>query len=94
LLQGFFHESSSPKPLKKTLRTFFRKFAEIFASHGPPPVSTTPGGNLKPVLLVSLKRRQIATGINDTGGKFTTVANNGNYVSKLCEFFEKNCNSS
>jgi hypothetical protein len=40
---GFFHESSSPKPLKILLGSFliFRKFAEIFASQGAP-VSTTP----------------------------------------------------
>jgi hypothetical protein len=48
-----------------------------------PPVSTTPAVNLPPVPLVSLKpvanlRRcqlhlwQIATGINNTGGKFVT----------------------
>jgi hypothetical protein len=34
---GFFHESSSPKPPEK--------FAEIFASQGTPPVSTTPAAN-------------------------------------------------
>ncbi len=39
----FFHESSSPKPLIITLRSFqiFLKFAEIFTSQGAPPVSTT-----------------------------------------------------
>jgi hypothetical protein len=60
---GFFHESSSPKPLQITLgnfrviSNFFRKIAEIFASQGSPLVSTTPVVNLPPVII-------------DTGGKF------------------------
>jgi hypothetical protein len=37
---------------------FYQKFAEIFASEGAPPVSTTHTGG------------KFATGINDTGGKF------------------------
>ncbi len=43
LLQIFFHESSSPKPLKIILGAFWisSKFAEIFASQGAY-VSTTP----------------------------------------------------
>jgi hypothetical protein len=46
-----FHESSTPKPLKITLGSFriFGKFAEIFASQGAPPVSTTPVAILPPV---------------------------------------------
>ncbi len=41
---GFFHESVSPQPPGTPLVPFriFRKFAEIFASQGAPPVSTTP----------------------------------------------------
>ncbi len=37
----FFHETSSPKPLKITLRSFeiFLKIVETFASQGGPPVS-------------------------------------------------------
>ncbi len=67
---------------------FFRKFTEIFASQGAPPVSTTPVANLLPISLVLLIpvarqichrcqqcRWQIATGINDTGGKFATGVN-------------------
>jgi hypothetical protein len=44
----FFHESPSHKPLIITLGSFriFRKFAEIFASQGAPPVSTTSVANL------------------------------------------------
>jgi hypothetical protein len=55
LLQVFFHESPFPKPLKIMLGSFriFRKFAEIFASQGAPPVSTTP---------VAI----FASGVNDT----------------------------
>ncbi len=47
---GFFRESSSFQPLIRALgsfRTFFLKFAEIFASQGAPPVSTTPAANLQ-----------------------------------------------
>ncbi len=51
---------------------------EIFASQGTPPVSTTPVANLPPVSMTPVEdcrryqrhRRQFATGINDTGGKF------------------------
>ncbi len=48
---GFFHESVSPKPLSIPLGPFriFRKFAEIFAAQGWPPVSTTPVANLPPL---------------------------------------------
>ncbi len=55
---GFFHESSSPKPLKITLgsfQTFFKKCAEIFTSQGPPPVPIHRRQILQPVPLVLLK---------------------------------------
>ncbi len=44
----FFHESVSPQPQSIPLGPFriFKKFAEIFASQGAPPVSTTPVANL------------------------------------------------
>jgi hypothetical protein len=51
---NFFHESSSPKPLKITLRSF-RIFWK-FASQGAPLVSTTPGG-------------KFANGVNNTSDK-------------------------
>jgi hypothetical protein len=53
---GFFHESSSPKSLKKALRSFqfFQKFVEIFTSQCAPPVSTTPVANLPPVSTTNL----------------------------------------
>jgi hypothetical protein len=46
---GFFYESVSPKPLNIPLGRFkcFRKFAEIFAAQGAPPVSLTPVANEK-----------------------------------------------
>jgi hypothetical protein len=99
---GFFHESVSPQPQSIPLRSF-RKFAEIFASQGAPPVSTTtvaqlplvsmtPAANFSTIFTsvvddiggkfaISVKDaggggRQIATGINDTGGKFATVNDN------------------
>jgi hypothetical protein len=59
----FFHESSSPKPLKITLGHF--KFAEIFASQSAPPISTTPVANFA----------TSSAGVLDTGGKFATGAN-------------------
>jgi hypothetical protein len=52
---GFFHQSSSPKPLKITLesfRTFSKNCGDVtrdVASQGAPPVSTTPVANLPPV---------------------------------------------
>jgi hypothetical protein len=109
----------SPRVFHLDRFKFFRKFAEIFASQGAPPVSTTLVANLPPVsttlvaklLLVSTtpvanchryQRHRwqifppfwlvllipaanlppvsttpvaIATGINDTGGKFATGVN-------------------
>ena len=66
---------------------FFRKFAEIFASQGAPPVSTTPVANLPPVSAPPVANfstifasvvdtgGKFATGVNDTGGKFATGVN-------------------
>jgi hypothetical protein len=74
----FFHESSSPKPLKITLGhfKFFRKFAEIFASQSAPPVSTTPVANFATSSAgVVNTGGKFVTGVNDTGGKFVTNVN-------------------
>jgi hypothetical protein len=59
LLLVFFMNQFSPSPRVFHLDRFefFRKFAEIYASQGAPPVSTTPAA-------------KIAAGINDTGGNF------------------------
>jgi hypothetical protein len=58
---GFLHESVSPQPQSIPLRLFriFRKFAEIFASQGAPPISTTPASNFSTSL----------NSIVNTGGK-------------------------
>jgi hypothetical protein len=50
---GFFHESSSPKPLKITLGSF--KFFQK--------------------ILGDILKSRCTTGINDTGGKFSSVTN-------------------
>jgi hypothetical protein len=58
------------------------KFAEIFASQGAPPVSTTPVANLPPVsrTLAANFATGIAgvidTGVNDTSKKFASGVNN------------------
>jgi hypothetical protein len=49
---------------------FFRKFAEIFASKGAPPVSTTPAANFATSFASVVDTGgKFAAGINDTGGK-------------------------
>ncbi len=65
----------SPRVSHKDRFEFFRKFAEIFASQGAPPVSTTPVANLQICHRCYWHRWQIAAGINDTGGKFATGIN-------------------
>jgi hypothetical protein len=57
----FFHESVSPSPKVFYLDCFkvFRKFAEIFAFQGAPPVSTTPVANFSTIF----------ASVVDTGGK-------------------------
>jgi hypothetical protein len=86
---GFFHESVSPCPrvLRLDRFDFFRKFAEIFASQGAPPVSTIPVANLPPVSATPAANSytifasvfdtggKFATGVNNTGGKFATGVN-------------------
>jgi hypothetical protein len=50
LTSGFLHGLVSPKPLITPLgpfKIFFRKFTEIFAAQGAPPVSLTPVANEK-----------------------------------------------
>jgi hypothetical protein len=81
LLQGFFHEVSSPKSLKITLRSFqfFGKFEEIFASQGAPLVSTTQVANLATVNtgvvdislppVSTIPAANLPSHVNDTGGK-------------------------
>jgi hypothetical protein len=55
---------------------FFRKFAEIFACQGTPPVSTTPAANFYTIFASVVDTGgKFATGVNDTGGKFATGVN-------------------
>ena len=55
---------------------FFRKFAEIFASQGAPPVSTTPVANFSTIVArVVDTGGKFATGVNVTGRKFATGVN-------------------
>ncbi len=85
---GFFHESVSPQLQSIPFRPFriFSKFAEIFASQGAPPVSTTPVANLPPVSATPVANfstifasvvdtgSKLATGVNDAGGKLPPVS--------------------
>ncbi len=55
---------------------FFRKFAEIFASQGAPPVSMTPVANLPPVSMTpAAKFATSFASVVDTVGKFSTGVN-------------------
>jgi hypothetical protein len=83
LLLVFFTNQFPPSPRVFHLDRFefCRKFAEIFASQGAPPVSTTPVANLPHVSATPVANfatifarvvdtgGKFATGINDTGGK-------------------------
>jgi hypothetical protein len=67
-----FYESVSPQPQSISLKRFefFRKFAEVLASQGAPPVSTTPAENFATSSLCAVDTGgKFATGVNDTGGK-------------------------
>jgi hypothetical protein len=54
-----------------------RKFAEIFASQGTPPVSTTPAANFATGIagIVVDTVGKFATGVNDIDGKFDASVN-------------------
>jgi hypothetical protein len=63
------HLSLSPQ--KSPFLIFFFKFAEIFASEGAPPVSTTPVANLPPALTTLAANFATGTaGVVDTSGKY------------------------
>jgi hypothetical protein len=75
---GFFHESVSPQPQSIPLDRFefFRKFAEIFASQGTPPVSTTLAAKLPPVSTTPAANFATSfASVVDTGGKFAAGVN-------------------
>jgi hypothetical protein len=55
---------------------FFPKFAEIFASQGAPPLSTTPVANFSSIFASVVDNGgKFAGVVNDTGGKFATGVN-------------------
>ena len=61
----------SPRVFHLDRFEFVRKFAEIFASQGAPPVSTTPVANFSTIFAnVVVTGGKFATGVNDIGGKF------------------------
>ncbi len=87
LLLVFFMNQFPPHPRVFHLDhfKFFRKFAEIFASQGAPPVSTTsvatpvsttPAANFYTIFASVVDTGgKFATGLNDTGVKFATGVN-------------------
>jgi hypothetical protein len=73
LILVFFINQFPPSPRVFPLDRFkfFRKFAEIFASQGAPPVSATPVANFSTIFASVVDAGgKFATGVNDTGGKF------------------------
>jgi hypothetical protein len=55
---------------------FFRKFTEIFAIQGAPPVSTTPVANFSTIFASVVDTgSKFSAGVNDTGSKFSTGIN-------------------
>jgi hypothetical protein len=62
----------SPRVFHLDRFEFFRKFAEIFASQGAPPVSTT---NFSSIFASVVDTGgKFATGVNDAGGKLPPVS--------------------
>ncbi len=60
----------SPRLSHKDRFEFFRKFTEIFASQGAPPVSTTPAANFATIFPSVIDTGgKFAAGVNVTGGK-------------------------
>jgi hypothetical protein len=89
LLLVFFMNQFPPSPRVFHLDRFefFQKFADIFASQGAPPVSTTPASKLPPVSTTPVANlppvsatpvanfSTISVSVVDTGGKFATGVN-------------------
>jgi hypothetical protein len=83
LLLVFFMNQFPPHPRVFHLDRFefFRKFAEIFASQGAPPVSTTPVANSPPVSATPAANLYTSfASVVDTDGKFATGVYNGNNI--------------
>jgi hypothetical protein len=67
---------SSPRVFLLDRFKFCRKFADLFASQGAPPVSTTPAANLPPVSVTPVANiSTIFASVVDTSGKFATGVN-------------------
>ncbi len=63
----------APEYTKRAVSNFFKKFAEIFAAQGTPPVLLTPVENLPPVSTTLAKlMAKFAAGVVDINGKFAT----------------------
>ncbi len=66
----------SPRVSHQDRFKFFRKFVEIFASQGAPPVSSTSVANFATISASVVDTGgKFATGVNDTGGKFAAGVN-------------------
>jgi hypothetical protein len=69
------HLPPAPKNNSRVTLNFLRKFAEIFASQGAPPVSTTPVANFATSCPCAVDTGgKFATGVNDAGGKLPPVS--------------------
>jgi hypothetical protein len=65
----------SPRVFHLDRFEFFRKFAEIFASQGAQPVSTTPVANFSTIFSSVVDTGgKFATGVNDASGKLPPVS--------------------
>jgi hypothetical protein len=65
----------SPRVFHLVRFKFFRKFADIFASQGAPPVSVTPVANFSTIFASVVDTGgKFATGVNDAGGKLPAVS--------------------
>jgi hypothetical protein len=65
---------SSPRVFLYDRFNFFQKFAELFASQGAPPVSTTPTANFSTSFASVVDTGgKFATGVNDPGSKVDDV---------------------
>ncbi len=69
----------SPRVFHLDRFEFFRKFVEIFASQGAPPVSTTLVANFSTIFASVVDTGgKFATGVNDAGGKLPPVSTAAN----------------
>jgi hypothetical protein len=89
---GFFMNQipHSPRVFHEDHFDFFRKFADLFAFQGAPPVSTTQAANFSTSFASFVDTGGIfATGVNDIGGKFATGVNASLELRISPRIFEK-----